>query len=143
MDVELVLRGGASTRFHPKRRASIDHRPGPSIARATLTVPSNSQSHLSPDSVRIFQASMTAAEVPTMGVHSPGIRRSPHPARNTDDIVSVMGGSLHSLALASTRSVEPATMRMRSKPVPGQPPANVEYNRRNTQPFLRTRMSHC
>ena len=78
-----------------------------------------------------------------MGVHSPGIRRSLHPARNAHDIVSVMGGSLHSLPLACTRSAEPATRRMRSKPVRGQPPANVEYKRRNTHPFVRTRVSHC
>ena len=50
------------------------------------------------------------------------------------------GGSLHSLKLARTISAEPATRRMRSKPVPGQPPANVEYRRRNTHPFGRNQI---
>lgn len=36
-------------------------------------------------------------------------------------------GSLHRIELAPTISAEPTTKRMRSKPVPGQPPANVEY----------------
>src|SRR5208282_3078130 len=102
MDVELVLRGGASTRFHPKRRASIDHRPGPNIARAQLTVPSNSHSHLSPGSVSIFQASITATEVPTMGVHKPSIKRIPDPKRITEVTVMFRGGSPHSHKLART-----------------------------------------
>ena len=132
-DVELVLRGGASTRFHPKRRASNDHRPGPNIARAALMVPSNSQSHLSPGSVRTFHASMTATEIPTMGVHSPSIRRSPASREMRTEIVSLIGGSLQSRARAHNKR-GPDTRRMRSSPVPGQPPANVEYKRRNTRP---------
>ena len=61
-----------------------------------------------------------------MGVHRPGIRRSPHPARNAAIMVVLMGGSFHSIALARTTSAEPPTKRIRSKPAPGQPPANVE-----------------
>ena len=35
----------------------MDHKPGPNIARAPQTVPSNNQSSLSPGSVSIFHVS--------------------------------------------------------------------------------------
>jgi len=50
-------------------------------------------------------------------------------------ITGIGGGSLNSVKLALTVSAEPATTRIRSKPVPGQPPANVEYRRRKDAPF--------
>ena len=122
-------------RFHPKRRASMDHKPGPNIARAAATVPSSSQTHLSPGSANIFQISINAMEVPTIGVHKPRISSIPAPIKNKAGIVTVIGGrSLHSLKLARTISAEPTTTRMRSNPAPGQPPANVEYKRRKTHP---------
>jgi len=122
-------------RFHPKRRASIDQRPGPNIARAAAAVPNSSHTHLSPATVSIFQISINAMEVPTIGVHKPTISSIPAPIKSTAEIVTVMGGgSLHNLELARTTSTEPTTNRMRSKPVPGQPPANVEYNLRKIHP---------
>jgi hypothetical protein len=42
------------------------------------------------------------------------------------------GWSLHSFGPVPTKRTEPMTRRMTSKPMPGQPPANVEYRRRNT-----------
>ena len=134
VEVRLLLRGGACTRFHPNRRASTDHKPGPNIARAPAMVPRRRGTQGSPDIVMICQASTKAINAPAMGVHRPGIRRIPHPARHADVIVLVIGGSFHSIALARITSAEPPTKRMRSKPVPGQPPANVEYRRRNTHP---------
>lgn len=123
-------------RLHPKRRASMENRPGPSIARAAPAVPSSSQTHLSPGNANIFQISINATEVPTMGVHKPAISRVPAAIKSTAGIVTFMGGgSLHSFRLARTMSVEPTTTRMRSRPAPGQPPANVEYSRRNDAPF--------
>ena len=133
------MRGGASTRFHPKRRASTDHKPGPNNATAALMVPSNSQTHLSPGRVRIFHSSTRATIVPTMGVHKPRIKRIAPARRITEAIVRVSGGSLHSLKLARTTSTEPRTSRRMSNPMPGEPPANVEYRRRKThlsKPFL-------
>jgi hypothetical protein len=41
------------------------------------------------------------------------------------------GRSLHSCRPTPRRRTEPTTRRMTSKPMPGQPPANVEYSRRN------------
>ena len=130
------MRGGASTRFHPKRRASTDQKPGPNIARAPPIVPSRRATHRSPASVRICQISIEATNVPATGVHSPAVRRIPHPAKNTNIVVVLIGGgSLHRVELARTISAEPTTKRMRSKPMPGQPPANVEYRRRKNAPF--------
>jgi len=117
-------------RFHPKRRASMDHKPGPNIASAAPAVPNKSQTHLSPGSIIIFQASISATEVPTMGVHNPAIKRMPAPMASTAGMVTFKGGSVHSLEAARTTSAEPITKRMKSKPAPGQPPANVEYSRR-------------
>jgi len=123
-------------RFHPKRRASMDHRPGPNIARAAAAVPNNSHTHLSPATISIFQISINAMEAPAMGVHKPTMSRIPAPIKATAGIVTFIGGgSLHSLKPARAISTAPTTTRMRSKPVPGQPPANVEYSRRNDTPF--------
>jgi len=123
-------------RFHPKRRASIDHSPGPNIARAAAAVPSSSKTHLSPDVVSIFPISIMAKETPTTGVHKPTISSIPPAIRSIAVMVTFMGGgSLHSVKLVGTTSAEPTTSRMSSKPVPGQPPAKVEYKRRKDTPF--------
>ena len=121
-------------RFHPKRRASIDQRPGPNIARAAPAVPNNSHTHRSPDSMTIFQSSMKAIETPTIGVHKPTIKRIPAPIESTAGITIFKPGSGQSLEIARTISADPTTSRIRSKPEPGQPPANVEYKRRNRAP---------
>jgi hypothetical protein len=122
-------------RFHPKRRASTDHKPGPNIARAPATVPNKTEFKGSPARVRICVIAIKAATVPAIGVHRPGMRRIPDATRNTEIMVVCIGGPLHSVELARTTSAEPPTRRMRSKPMPGQPPANVEYRRRKGTPF--------
>jgi len=123
-------------RFHPNRRASMDQKPGPNIARAAAAVPDSSHTHLSPGTLSIFQISINAMEVPTIGVHKPAISNIPAPIKTRAGIVTFIGGrSLHSLKPPRTISTEPTTTRMRSNPAPGQPPANVEYSRRNYAPF--------
>lgn len=138
-----LRRGGASTRFHPNRRASIDHRPGPNMARAPAMVPSKRRSHKPAVRVSICQISIRAANAPAIGVQRPGIRRIPHPPNNAYVVVLAIGGPLHRAELAWKTSAEPTTKRRRSSAVPGQPPANVEYKRRNTYPFVQIRVSHC
>jgi hypothetical protein len=65
--------------------------------------------------------------VPTMGVHKPAMSRIPATTKSTGGIVTIIGGgSLHSLKLARAIRAEPKTKRMRNKPAPGQPPANVD-----------------
>jgi hypothetical protein len=122
-------------RFHPKRRASMENRPGPNIARAAPAVPNNNQTHRSPGSISIFQSWISATETPTIGVHKPAIRRIPAPIERMAGIVTFSGGSVQSLELARTISADPTTKRMRSKPMPGHPPANVEYKRRKETPL--------
>ena len=70
-------------RFHPNRRASMDQKPGPNIARAAAAVPNSSHTHLSPGTVSIFQISINAMEDPTMGVHKPAISSNPAPIKST------------------------------------------------------------
>lgn len=60
------MRGRTSTRFHPKRRASTDHKPGPNIARAPQIVARRRPTHRSPVDVRIWRTSIKAAKVPAM-----------------------------------------------------------------------------
>jgi len=122
-------------RFHPKSRASIDHKPGPNIARAAPAVPNKSQTQRSPELVKIFQSSISAMQDPTIGVHKPMLKRIPAPNDSTATIVIFRGGSPHSLTPARMTSTDPTTNRMRSNPVPGHPPANVEYKRRKLRLF--------
>jgi hypothetical protein len=124
------LRGGASTRLQPKRRASTDHKPGPNMARAAPVVPNISHSHLSPDNTSIFPTSVRATEAPAMGVHKPAMSRIPAPIKSMAGSVTFIEGSTHRIDLCRTTSADPTTQRRRSNPTPGQPPANVEYRRR-------------
>lgn len=90
---------------------------------------------MSPPGASSCQISIDAINVPAKGVQSPGIKRIPDPARNAEPMVVFIGTSFHRAGLARTTSAEPATNRRRSKPMPGQPPANVEYRRRKDTPF--------
>ena len=73
------------------------------------------------------------------GVQSPATRRSPNIASDAEVSVMCDGGSPHSTSPVFTRRTQPTTRRMTSRPMPGQPPANVEYRRRNTylDPIIR------
>jgi hypothetical protein len=74
-----------------------------------------------------------------MGVQRPAISRIPAAIKSMAGIVTFIGGgSLQSVKLALPISAEPTTRRIRSIPVPGQPPANVEYRRRKDAPFRST-----
>lgn len=61
-----------------------------------------------------------------MGVHKPRIKRNPATRRIAAVIVIFGEGSPHNRKLARKTSTQPMTKRMRSKPMPGQPLANVE-----------------
>jgi hypothetical protein len=112
-------------RFHPKSLASSDHRPGPNMASAAAIVAVNRCANGSPSDVTIREISITATAIPANGVHSPATRSSPGPAKDAKVSVARNGESLHSGQLARTRRTQPMTRRMTSKPMPGQPPANV------------------
>ena len=129
------MRDGASTRFQPNRRASIDHKPGPNMASAPAIVPRNKGAHASAGNITICPISIAATSVPAIGVHRPGTIRMPDPARSTHVNVTPTGRSPLRTVIALISRAEPTTSRIRSRPIPGQPPANVEYKRRKKAPF--------
>ena len=87
-------------RFHPKRRASTDHAPGPIIAKAAARVAAKRKAHVSFGTANIFQSSTSATMVPAIGVHNPARRRIPAPINNTDAVASSEEGCLISRKLA-------------------------------------------
>jgi hypothetical protein len=84
-------------------------------------VPSRTVTHRSPAYRHDLRDFEQCNQSPTIGVHRPGMRRSPNPVRNAEIIVVVTGGLLHSAEFARSSSEAPRTTRMRSKPIPGQP----------------------
>jgi hypothetical protein len=118
-------------RLHPKSRASTDHTPGPNIARAAPKVAIRRYTNLCAGAVKTPQISVRATRVPTMGVYRPTIRRIPAPARRTGTTAVAMGGSASTVEAALPTKTSPTTKRIRMRPMPGQPPAKVEYKRRN------------
>ena len=78
-----------------------------------------------------LQLSIRATSVPTIGVNSPMMRRIAAAARRTDKIVMGMAGLLCRAEPALLTKANPTTRRIKMRPIPGQPPAKVEYKRRN------------
>src|SRR5580692_4674831 len=76
---------------------------------------------------------MAATSVAATGVHKPISRSSPAPMPNTDNTVTRVEGSLYSRASARQIKANPSTTRIRRRPTPGQPWANVENRRRKGQ----------
>jgi hypothetical protein len=58
-------------------------------------------------------------------------RRIAAAASRTDKIVMGMAGLLSSSEPALLTKTNPTTSRIKMRPIPGQPPAKVEYKRRN------------
>ena len=110
-ELALILRDGGCTRFHPNRRASTDHRPGPNMASAQPMVPSKTVAHRSPPIVMICKISSNATKAPTMGVHRPGMRSSPNPVRNAEIIVVLIWGLLPNAGVARSSREAPRTAR--------------------------------
>jgi hypothetical protein len=59
------------------------------------------------------------------------MRRTAAAARRTDKIVMGMAGLLSRTEPALLTKENPTTSRIKMRPIPGQPPAKVEYKRRN------------
>ena len=66
-----------------------------------------------------------------IGVSSPIIRKIAAAATRTDKIVMGMAGPLSRAEPALLTKTNPTLSRIKMRPIPGQPPANVEYKRRN------------
>jgi hypothetical protein len=78
---------------------------------------------------------MKATSMPAKGVHRPTARRIPPPIRSRDTIAIGMGGLLRRVEPAIYIKATPITRRIKIRPVPGQPPAKVEYKRLNGRTF--------
>jgi len=113
-------------RFQPKSRASTDQTPGPSSAKATPIVPNRMLAHGSPDLEIELHSASTATNDPAMGVHRPANRNIPTMIAN----MSTTGGPARGRVAACAISAAPVTSRMKRRPTPGQPHANVEYSLR-------------
>ena len=99
------------------------------------TLPGEGRAARSEGEVKSLKISIRATNMPTMGVHRPTARRNPPPSRSTDTIAIGMGGLLRRVEPAIYIKATPATNRIKIRPVPGQPPAKVEYKRRNGRTF--------
>jgi len=118
-------------RFHPKRRASTDQTPGPNIAKAAASVANRRKVNRSAGAETNLKISTRAPIVPTMGVYRPKASKIPVASRTTDTIAVAVGGSASRIEPAGPAKAAPTTSRIKISPSPGQPPAKVEYKRRN------------
>jgi len=123
-----------SMRFQPNSRASMDHAPGPTSAKATPMVAMKMQAEGSPGRTIMLRTASAASNKPTIGVHNPASRSSPIRIANIARTDSPMGGPVCSLTEPWMTSEAPATTRISRRPAPGQPGAKVENNRRKYPP---------
>src|SRR5258706_556476 len=72
-----IYRSGTVMRFLPKRCASTDHAPGPSIASPAPNIANSIWLQGSPERQKAPHSPMIAAAPPAMGVHKPAHRNSP------------------------------------------------------------------
>src|SRR5947208_14658372 len=114
-------------RFHPKRRASTDHAPGPSNAKPAPIVAKKMQAHGSPGREMVFQIPMAATSDPEIGVHKPASRSIPTAIASVLETINWIGGPDCSLASPLAINEAPDTSRMSRRTLPGQPGSTGEY----------------
>jgi hypothetical protein len=119
------------TRFLPKRRASTDQAPGPSIANPTPSIANSIWLQGSPVPHKAPHSPVIDAIPPAMGVHNPAARNSTA-AASTSSFSSCVGW-VDSIdpARPSWNKTTPAPSRRQRRPTPGQPFAKVENKRCN------------
>jgi len=127
-----LFRSASSTRFHPNRRASTDHPPGPSSAKAAPTVDNKIQLNRSAARRKALKNAKIARRVPVTGVHKPRNKSIPTTPVSASSIADPSGGSPRSAMAAWMTKVVPATVRSKRRPAPGAPWAKVEKSRRTT-----------
>ena len=127
------------TCFLPKSRASMDHAPGPIIARAAARTACTMGIHGSPECEKYREKAIhtlaMAASVPATGVHKPIRRSIPATAPMICSTTIVTGGAVSTPAIPKWMSAAPVSTRRSRRPTPGQPLANVENSRCKTLPF--------
>jgi hypothetical protein len=119
-----------SNRLHPNNLASTDHLPGPTSAVAAETMPTTTP-HSRNSGCRYASTSAASARTaPVIGIHRPTttialkLRWRIEAAREVDE------RPLFSIPIPYIPAAPPIARRMRSRPTPGRPMANVEYNLR-------------
>ena len=122
-------RSRRSIRFRPKRRASIDRTPGPSIARAAPNVANAMQMRRSPVLVNIDHNSTITTNTPVTGVHKPTRKSIPAAVSNSGRITPGHWAPPCSsmTPLVIKRVLE--TTRKSRRPRPGHPFGNIEKSR--------------
>ena len=125
-----------SMRFHPNRRESSDHTPGPIMDSAAPIVVRRILPQGSPDWA--MKAHNAAAETmhPETGVHKPTAKSAPAIIAANCTIAGSCGWALSSPRKAKLKTAPQATSRKIRRPAPGQPCANVEKRRRKRCPLL-------
>jgi hypothetical protein len=83
-----------------------------------------------------LQLSIRATSIPATGVNSPMMRRIAVAASRTDKIVMGLAGLPSAAVPALFTKTNPTTSRIKIRPIPGQPPAKVEYKRRKGRTSL-------
>jgi hypothetical protein len=127
--MELLQCSRISIRFRPKRRASIDRTPGPSMARAAPKVASATPSRRSPVLDNMDHNSTITTSTPVIGVHNPRRKSSPAAVSRNSLMISGQGGPCSSPVTPSLIKRMPETSRRSRRPLPGHPFGNIEKSR--------------
>lgn len=126
---KLRLRSRRSIRFLPKRRASTDRTPGPSIAKAAPMAANITQLRTCPVFDTIDHASRITTKAPAMGVHRPATKSIPAAVSKKERTIPSQWGPCSSAAIPSLIKRMPETRRRSRRPLPGQPSGNIEKSR--------------
>jgi len=122
-------RSGILMRFLPKRCASTDQAPGPSIASAAPNIANRNSLQGSPVPENVRHNPIIAVATPAMGVHKPADRSSPTTDSTTSLSRCCLWADATHPATPSWHKPIPALSRRQRRPMPGQPLAKVENNR--------------
>ena len=126
-------------RFLPKRRASTDQAPGPSIASPAPNIANSIWLQGSPERQKAPHNPMTAAAPPAMGVHKPAHRKNPAAASISSLSKCCWWGDSTDPTNPSWNKTLPAPSRRQRRPIPGQPLAKVENKRCRNSSLFRLR----
>jgi hypothetical protein len=132
-------RSGKLMCFLPKRRASMDQAPGPTIAKTAPRTACTIGIHGSPECQKNREKAIhtltMAASVPATGVDKPIRRSIPATAPMICRTTIVTGGAASTPAIPKWTRATAVSSRSSRRPAPGQPLAKVENSRCKTLPF--------
>lgn len=127
--------------FLPNKRASMDHAPGPIIARVAPSVAKMMGSHGSRAWKKTTKISTIATSVPNSGVHKPMRRNIPAPPATKCRMICAGRAASPRWRIPHSRRTMANSTRCSRSPLPGQPSANVENKRCNCALWRAHRLS--